>query len=125
MKNVLFLLMFPVLCFGQTAEEYENRGISKDDLKDYEGAIADFTKAIELDPDFATYYSNRGKDKIILKDYTGAIADYTKAIELNPSNATYYSNRGLAKYRLNQNECPDFKKACELGNCENYNKGCK
>ena len=48
MKNLLFLLMFPVLCFGQTAEEYEKSGRKKLNLKDYKGAIADYTKACEL-----------------------------------------------------------------------------
>ena len=40
--------MFPVLCFGQTAEEYEKSGRKKLNLKDYKGAIADYTKACEL-----------------------------------------------------------------------------
>ena len=45
--------------FWQTAEEYFNRAISKYDLKDNYGAIADYTKAIELDPDYTAAYSNR------------------------------------------------------------------
>ena len=31
MKKLLFLLMFPVLCFGQTAEDYKNQGNAKFD----------------------------------------------------------------------------------------------
>ena len=55
MKRLLVFVMsitliFPVLCFGQTAVEFFNSGIYKIDLKDYNGAIADFTKAIELNP---------------------------------------------------------------------------
>ncbi len=65
--------------------------------KDYEGAIADYTKAIELNPNDAVYYNNRGDARKELRDYSGAIADYTKAIELNPNDAVYYNNRGNAR----------------------------
>ena len=58
-------------------------------------------------------------------DISRKTADYTKAIELKPNYTGPYTNRGIAKNFLNQDYCPDFKKACELGNCENYNKGCK
>ena len=88
MKKILFLLMFPVLCFGQTAEEYEKSGRKKLNLEDYKGAIADYTKAIELNSDFNYYnYNLRGAAKVNLKDYDGAIADFNKAIELNSDYA--------------------------------------
>ena len=32
------------------AKAYYNRGLAKSDLQDYKGAIADFNKAIELNP---------------------------------------------------------------------------
>ena len=51
---------------------------------DYDGAIADYSRAIELDPDDAAAYYNRGNAKSELDDYHGAIADYSRAIELDP-----------------------------------------
>ena len=48
-------------------------------ISQYKEAIADFDKAIELDPQDATAYDNRlTKDDI---DYYGAIADFDKAID--------------------------------------------
>ena len=76
---------------------YNNRGNAKSDLQDYQGAIADYTKAIEINPQLAPAYYNRGLAKYDLKDYQGAIADYSKAIEINPQYADAYYNRGLAK----------------------------
>ena len=64
-----------------------NRGLAKTFLKEYEGAIKDYDKAIELDPNFAPAYHNRGIAKYELKQYSEAIADYDKAIELDPNYA--------------------------------------
>ena len=69
-------------------------------LGDYQGAIADYDRALELNPQFAQAYYNRGNAKRTLKDYQGAIADYDKAIELNPRFAQAYYNRGVAKSDL-------------------------
>jgi tetratricopeptide (TPR) repeat protein len=57
MKNILFTLTL-LVCFscGQTAEQYYNSGFDKFEAIDYNGAIADYTKAIELDPNYAYAY---------------------------------------------------------------------
>ena len=85
--------------------------------KDYYGAIADHTKAIELDPDYASAYYNRGIAKGNLKEYNSSIADYTQAIELKPDYATAYSNRGIQKENLGdlRGACADWRKAASLG----------
>jgi len=44
------ILLLSVSGYCQEAEEYYARGIAKVKLKDYLGAIADYTRAIELDP---------------------------------------------------------------------------
>ena len=83
-----------------SAKEYLDNGNTKFNQKDYTGAIADYTQAIELDPKLAPAYNNRGNAKARLKDYTGAMADYTQAIELDPNYAPAYLNRGVAKRYL-------------------------
>ena len=82
----------------EAAEKYFKLGLEKYDKKDYQGAIADFDKAIEINPKYADAYNNRGNAKNQLKQYQEAIADYNKAIELNPKNVQAYNNRGLTKH---------------------------
>ena len=57
-------------------------------------AIADFTKALELDPDLVAAYNFRGKAYSDQRKFDEAIADFTKAIELDAEYAIAYYNRG-------------------------------
>jgi tetratricopeptide (TPR) repeat protein len=51
---------------------------------DYDRAIADYNKAIELRPKRAGVYSNRGRAYEKKGDNARAIADYNKLLELDP-----------------------------------------
>ena len=84
MKNILFTLALLVsfVSFGQTADEYFDSGYDKAEAKDYYGAIADFTKAIEINPNDASAYYNRSITKENLGDINGACEDAKKAISL-------------------------------------------
>ncbi|HTU88745.1 MAG TPA: tetratricopeptide repeat protein [Gemmataceae bacterium] len=64
---------------------------------DFDGAIDAFTRAIELDPRFASAYCNRGLARIDKGDFDGAIADSSKAIELNPKDPFPFINRANAR----------------------------
>lgn len=74
--------------------EYFQRGKDRFKLKDYQGAIEAYTKAIEIDPRFYEAWYNRGISKGELLDYKSAISDFTTAIEINPSFYLAYFNRG-------------------------------
>lgn len=62
-------------------------------LNDYMGALADFNKQIELQPNSPYAYYNRGSAKSNLNDEYGAISDYTKAIELKPDYSMAWNNK--------------------------------
>jgi tetratricopeptide (TPR) repeat protein len=103
-------------------EAYFNRGVVKYDLGDKQGALADFNKAIELDPNLTTAYNNRGNFKYESGDNQGALADCNKAIELDPNLTTAYNNRGNVKSKLgdNQGALADFNKAIKLDSNRTY-----
>ena len=72
---------------------YNNRGIANYEKGLYDEAIADYTKARELDPKHADVYNNRGGAYHAKKLYEEAIADYDEAIRLNDQDAAFYYNR--------------------------------
>ena len=78
--------------------DYYLSGLKKNRSGDYQGAIVDLTKAIEIDPKYAAAYKNRGLAKSNLGNYQEAIADYNKAIEINPKYVRAYNRRGWTKY---------------------------
>jgi len=100
----------------ESGEDLVNRGIEKGKNGDLDGAIADFDRAIELNPkDDAPYY-NRAQAKRLKKDTAGAIADYTRAIELGSTNPAAYNNRGNARAENNDRDgaIADYTRVIEL-----------
>lgn len=100
-----------------------HRGNAHYIMKNFEAAIVDLSKAIEMEPNDAKAIEMRGVSKFSLKDYRGAIQDYSKVITMKPSFVDQaYCNRGVAKFFLNDKEggCLDLSKAGELGFREAY-----
>ena len=84
--------------------EWYESGLRNYNKVDYEAAVRDFSKAIELNPEYATAYNNRGFAYMKLSKYNEAIIDFDKAIELNSKYATAYNNREIAYNKLNDKE---------------------
>jgi tetratricopeptide (TPR) repeat protein len=66
------------------AVAYYRRGNAYGKKGDLDRAIADYDKAIELDPKYVMAYNNRGIAYGKKGDFDSAIADLNKAIELDP-----------------------------------------
>ena len=99
-----------------SAVAYNNRGEAYSVSGKHVKAIADFNKAIQLQPGDPSVYYNRGSVYKILVKYRETIADFNKAIELDPLYTQAYNNRGnvyliLEKY---QEAMADFDKAIEI-----------
>ena len=95
---------------------YVNKANLYYEFKDYNNAIYNLTKAIELDSKKIDYYIERSK--IYLKQglYNRALTDYNKMIELEPNNVSYYKRRGdiYLKQGLYNRALTDCNKMIEL-----------
>lgn len=84
------------------AEQYNNEGLELHNLGEYEKAIEQYNRVIDMEADIEDIdvcFFNRGQAYYKLKDYQKAISDYTMAIEIN-AKAKYYSNRALAYEKI-------------------------
>jgi len=88
-------------------------------------AIADFDKAIKLDPKKSSAYNGRAEAYREIGEYDRAIADYNKALKLRPKWAMVYNSRGLAHKKNGQSDkaIADFRKAAKLDTTKYHYKG--
>jgi len=73
---------------------YVARGRARTSQQDYDDAIRDFTKAIELASDDETTYNARGVAYQGKNELIAAAQDFDRAIELDPQYPSAYRNRG-------------------------------
>ena len=69
----------------------------KFERKDFDGSIADCTRAIELDSSWAVPWAKRGHLRGRREDVEGAIADLTRAIELDPGAPLPWIDRSFTR----------------------------
>ena len=79
------------------AQRALERGEERARSGDLEGAIHDFTRAIELDPRLARAWDARASARIRRDDYAGGVADATRAIEIDPGFADAWETRASAR----------------------------
>ena len=78
------------------AKEFLNRGDIYYAQGEYHKAIEEYTKAIELEPDYAEAYRYRGNAWARLGEFGRAIKDYRKAAYLESAEAYYNGGNALA-----------------------------
>ncbi len=87
----------------QTARDYYKKGLSSQIQNDYQGAIANYNKALALNPDRDTkflVYFNIGFIQLLNLQWQTAIDNYDRAIAIEPNDARAYSERADARKGL-------------------------
>src|SRR6266568_2588769 len=100
---------------GTGISEY-TKGNQLFESKQYEQAVAEFTKAIEANGKQPAFYENRGFAYIALEKGPEAAADFSKAIELAPKDERAYVGRAqVSLLQKNYDQAlADVGKAIEL-----------
>src|SRR4030095_6863360 len=120
--TIIFLLLSPAGWAKQKAKKTDEgaahfaAGVQAADQRQYDQAIVEFTKAIEIDPKDIPAIENRAYMYLDLQKNAEAVADFTQVIELAPGQTTSYLGRGQAETNLKQFEpaLTDLSKAIEL-----------
>lgn len=108
----------PTLSPRQAAESFYSSGLADQEEKAYELAIAAFSEAIRIDPEYGAAYVNRGLCLYRIHKLEQAISDFEQALELGyePESAQMYVNRGRSFTILDDYEAAlaDFDQALQL-----------
>lgn len=101
---------------------YKQRGYCYQLKEQYGYAIGDYKKYLDILPDSKTHY-NLGLVYLERESYKEAVGEFTSAINLNPEYTAAFSSRGYAYIQLGniRRAKIDCERACELGDCDNYN----
>jgi tetratricopeptide (TPR) repeat protein len=83
------------------AQPFYFRGASRLEKGDAAGALADLSRAIDLDPDLPSFgYHDRGRALAALGRHQEALADYQRAIALRPDKGSTHNRMGTTLYHL-------------------------
>lgn len=102
----------------QAGETIVNRGVAYAVFGNFDRAIADLTRGLEINPNNTNGYLNRGLIYFNKGQWALSLADHDKYIQLDPYNADMYHERALCKLQLGdaQASIADFNQAIFLKN---------
>jgi Tfp pilus assembly protein PilF len=69
-------------------------GLSKFTSQDFDGAVTDFKKALELDPNFGDVHQALAHAYEKLEDFNAAVTSCKRAVECNPDD--FYAHTSLS-----------------------------
>ena len=115
-EEITFLEEEDLLEDAPEAAAHVGSGIEKQKIGDYDGAIADFDRAIEIDPQNVGAFVNRAVCKQDKGHHLGAIADWDCALELKPDDGGWYVNRGIVREAVGDYDgaLADYDRAAEV-----------
>ncbi len=92
------LIMFAAAANGQSAKNFYKAGDKFLDVNKYEDAILQYTKAVDLDPEYEKAYVARAFAYEKMGDFAQAAEDYERAIVFLPKDEVVHCQAGKAYY---------------------------
>lgn len=120
-KNSLLgglLLAFSFTATSQSPKKYCDAAEKFEKALNYQGAIENYSKALELDPKFEKAFVARAACYEKVNNKAEAIEDYKRALVFSPKEKEYYYNAGRLLSSLGRNQEADdmLKKAIDRDN---------
>lgn len=80
----------------QQAEALNNQGVDLAEQGKFAEAVAAFTRAIAIYPDYEHAHNNLGLAFASQEKFAEAVTEFQHALEINPNNLETYNNLGIA-----------------------------
>ena len=84
----------------QAAQAALDRGMRMRDIRDFTGALAEFSWLVGYCPDYAEGWNQRAFVHFLTGDHEAALPDLSRALELNPAHLGALSGRALTLMAL-------------------------
>lgn len=89
-------LFTQLISYNRTrAVDYNNRGLMYFRNGQRERALADYNRALQLNPKLDSAYNNRANYYVSVGQVAEALADYEEALDLNPANTRTWINQAI------------------------------
>jgi len=89
---------------GPKADDFYIQGVNRFYQGDFQGAIAAYDRAIQLNPNYAAAYFNRAETLLNSEDSKGALEDLNQALRISPNNVEALLIRGSARQQLGDDQ---------------------
>ncbi|HLO58197.1 MAG TPA: tetratricopeptide repeat protein [Bacteroidales bacterium] len=107
---------------AQNARQYYKTGLTFVEAKNHRDAIAQFTKAIEIDPEYAQAYVERSRSYEAINDLQNAADDLKRALTFEQKEPEIYYDAARLNYQLGNhqaaleliNKCLSMEKKSEV-----------
>ena len=95
---------------------HRDRGKAYLDMSEYQQALREYNRALELNPHDTNAYEERGWTYFYLKEYQEAIDDFERVLELDPNDTQGHNGRGQIHMRFKeyQQALVHFERIVEL-----------
>ena len=121
MKTLLTIagILLYLNCFSQSkdvSKQLLDKASREESNKDYENAILDYSKVIEISPNDPWWWMARGQARFKNKDTVGALYDLNKAVQIDTNFSYGYFQLGYAKLKSGDKEGSewDYHKSTDL-----------
>ena len=117
---LILLIFLSTIAYGEErAEDYNRKGLNYFREKNYEEAITEFKKAMELDANYTPAYYNLGLlySEEDIHRYQEAIEEFEKVIDLDPQDKNAHHKLALV-YKLQgryEEAIEEYEKTIEIG----------